>query len=98
MKGIMTILGLTMLIGLQGCASITKGTNDTVQVQVSNCSTPMDCTATNKKGSWPFTAPGPVTFKKSDTDLTIACNDGDEVITRSLKPTRGGMIWGNQLK
>jgi hypothetical protein len=57
----------------------------------------MDCTATNKKGSWPFVAPGPVKFKKSDQELTITCNDGGEVITRMLSPTRGGMIWGNLL-
>ena len=57
----------------------------------------MDCTATNKKGSWPFIAPGSITFKKSDQDLTISCNDGGEVITRTMTPTRGGMIWGNVL-
>jgi hypothetical protein len=97
MKFILSILAIAMSIGMQGCATVTKGTKDTVQVQVSNCSLPMDCTATNKKGSWPFVAPGPVKFKKSDQDLTITCNDGGEVITRMLSPTRGGMIWGNVL-
>ena len=57
----------------------------------------MNCTAPNKKGSWPFTAPGSVRFKKSDDDLAITCDDGGEVITRRLTPTRGGMIWGNIL-
>ena len=86
-----------MSIGMQGCATVTKGTTDTVQVQVSNCGEPMDCTALNKKGSWSFTAPGPVTFKKSDNNLVITCDDGGAIITQRLKPTRGGMIWGNVL-
>jgi hypothetical protein len=97
MKIIFVILAIAILLGLQGCATVTKGTTDTVQVQVSNCSEPMSCTATNKKGSWTFTAPGPVKFKKSDQNLTIACNDGGAVLTGVLKPTRGGMIWGNVL-
>jgi len=97
MKVTLAALAAVMLFGLQGCASVTKGTKDTIQVQVSNCSNPMDCTATNKKGTWTFTAPGPVTFKKSDQDLIIACNDGGSILTRSLRPTRGGMIWGNVL-
>jgi len=97
MRIILPLLAVTVLIALQGCATVTKGTTDTIQVQVNNCSELMDCTATNKKGSWPFTAPVAVTFKKSDQDLIITCDDGGEVITRSLRPTRGGMIWGNVL-
>ena len=97
MKIIMVMIAIMALLALQGCASVTKGTKDTIQVQVANCSQPMDCTATNKKGSWQFTAPGPVTFKKSDNDLVITCKDEDQIITQNLTPTRGGMIWGNVL-
>jgi hypothetical protein len=97
MKFILSILAIAMSIGMQGCATVTKGTTDTIQVNVSNCGESMYCTASNKKGSWSFTAPGPVTFKKSDNDLVITCDDGGAIITQRLKPTRGGMIWGNVL-
>ena len=79
------------------CASITKGTSDILQVEVSNCGESIDCTATNKRGSWQFSAPGSVKFKKSDNALSIRCQNGDSVITRTVMPTRGGMIWGNVL-
>ncbi len=91
------IFALFLCIGAQGCASITKGTKDTIQVEVSNCSEPMNCTATNKKGSWPFKAPGPVTFKKSDKELVIKCDDDGEVISQVVRPTKSAMVWGNVL-
>lgn len=83
------------LLLLNGCATITKGTGDTLQVSVTNCSEQMFCTATNKKGSWEFIAPGPVKFKKSDDDLHITCKDGEHNISIRATPTRGGMGWGN---
>ena len=86
------MLGLFLL---NGCATITKGTEDTLHINVTNCSEPMQCEATNNKGTWKFTAPGPVKFKKSDTDLHISCKDGEHTITLRATPTRGGMGWGN---
>ena len=81
---------------LSGCATITKGTTDTLQVTVSNCGEPIECTASNKKGSWPFIRhQALVTFKKSDDDLNIVCQDGDSVITQRVSPVRGEMAWGN---
>lgn len=80
-----------------GCATITKGTTDTVQVQVSNCAEPISCTATNKKGSWEFEAPGPVTFDKSDEDLVISCKDGPGNLTVKTSPQKSSMVWGNVL-
>ena len=88
---------LTVLLLHVGCATITKGTTDTIQVEVSNCGEVIECKASNKKGSWDFTAPGPVTFKKSDDNLVVTCQDGDNVITRRVAPTRGSMAWGNVL-
>ncbi|WP_423910067.1 hypothetical protein [Candidatus Spongiihabitans sp.] len=84
-------LGVAFGVLLSGCATITKGTTDTLQVTVSNCGEPIECTASNKKGSWPFTAPGPVIFKNSDDDLNIVCQDGDSVITQRVSPVRGEM-------
>ena len=80
-----------------GCASIVEGKKDTLQIDVSNCNKTTRCVASNKKGEWDFRAPGPVTFTKSDDQLIITCEDGDEVITRTVKPTRGSMVWGNVL-
>ena len=80
---------------LSGCASIVEGKKDTLQIDISNCNKPMKCVASNKKGDWDFRAPGPATFKKSDDQLIITCEDGDEVISRTVKPTRGSMAWGN---
>lgn len=80
-----------------GCATITKGTTDTVQLQVSNCAEAIPCTATNKKGAWDFEAPGPVTFDKSDEDLVITCEDGPGNLTVRTTPTKSSMVWGNVL-
>ena len=80
-----------------GCASITKGTTQSVQVEIGNCGEPTECIASNKKGTWEFTAPGSVTVKKSDDPLHIRCEDGDNVVTRSVSPNRDAMIWGNAI-
>ena len=93
---IWVLIPLILILGtLTGCATITKGTEDTVQVQIGNCGEKIQCTATNKKGSWNFTAPGPVRFKKSDDPLTITCDDGPEVLSVQIVPVRGSMAWGN---
>jgi len=80
-----------------GCATITKGKTDSIQVQVSNCAEPIPCTATNKKGSWDFEAPGPVSFNKSDEDLVITCEDGPGKLTVRTTPEKSSMVWGNVL-
>ena len=92
---IFVILFLSMAIFASGCASITKGTKDTMQIQVGNCPESINCTAQNKKGTWIFTAPGAVQFKKSDDPLTITCDDGPGKITVQVVPQRGSMAWGN---
>lgn len=85
------------LITLSGCASITKGTDAVIYVEIPNCSESVECTASNKKGSYEFTAPGSVRFKKSDSALHISCKDGEGVAKRTVTPIRGEMIWGNVL-
>ena len=72
--GMKMSLGLvSLMLSVGGCATITKGTTDTVQVEVSNCGEQIECTVSNKKGSWDFKAPGSVTFKKSDDPLNLTC-------------------------
>ena len=88
-------LALAVLGG--GCASITKGTSDVVNVEIANCGETVDCTASNKKGSWDFKAPGSVRIKKSDDALRITCEDGDGTVSRSVMPQGDAMIWGNVL-
>ena len=84
-------------LALSGCATITKGTSETVDVQLRNCPNDMDCTATNKKGTWQFTAPGVVRVTKSDDALRIECRSGEQLVTRSITPTSDSSIWGNVL-
>ena len=96
-KLLVTVLGVSWLVSVGGCASITKGTSDVIQVEVANCGEKIPCTAANKKGSWEFDAPGSVQFKKSDDPLRIACKDGDDVVTRSVTPHKGDRMWGNVL-
>ncbi|MCY3818559.1 MAG: hypothetical protein OXH52_04225 [Gammaproteobacteria bacterium] len=88
-------LMLAALIAAGGCASITKGTTHTINVEVDGCGEKTECTATNKKGTWIFDAPGPVTVKKSDDALALRCVDGDEYVTRTVAPNNSGMVWGN---
>ncbi len=92
MRALMILAGLLLATG---CASITKGTKDTVNVEIGNCSESMLCKATNKKGTWEFRAPGPVTVVKSDDALVLRCEDGPHVLTRTIAPDNSGMAWGN---
>jgi len=95
MKILAASLGAVALVVVQGCASITKGTTDSITVNFANCNKQTACTASNKKGDWVFSAPGSVRFKKSDNPLTITCQDGPAQTTTKVTPTRGGMAWGN---
>ena len=88
-------LAILLVALLPGCASITMGTDQTLNVDFSNCMEAVNCTATNKKGTWTFTAPGPVTVDKSDDQLVIRCEDGEEYVTRAIAPNSDEMVWGN---
>jgi hypothetical protein len=97
MSAAVKLLAIAGLALATGCASITQGTSDTIHVEVANCGETIQCTATNKKGSWQFDAPGSVKFKKSDDALRIECEDGDQKVTRAVTPTADAMIWGNAI-
>ncbi len=100
MSKLYQLLSVLLIIGslcMSGCATITKGSSDSVQVSTVNCGTSVPCKATNKKGSWNFTAPGAVRFNKSDEAMTIECQHKGDSLVQSLVPTRSGMEWGNVL-
>lgn len=82
---------------LTGCASVSKGTMETLHVDTANCGELIPCTATNNKGVWEFNAPGAVRVKRSDDHLVISCKDGNEVTTTTLKPAEkssfGKNVW-----
>ncbi len=121
---------------LSGCATIFKGTTDTVHVSIANCGEPISCEASNsqkitrtkseggaltakeyrakndpynrqrKKSQSPgvvenvvrrFTAPGVVSFDKTENPLTITCQDGDKVLRTQVAPQPGGYLWLNLL-
>jgi hypothetical protein len=87
-----------LLVATTGCASITKGTKGVTQVQIDNCAEVISCDGTNKKGTWKFSAPGPLKYKKSDDDMVIACEDGPgEQLSVRMSPTKSAMVWGNVL-
>lgn len=94
-----TIYTLTVVIAaaifMPACATITKGTTEVVDVRLSDCPKNMECTATNKKGVWEFTAPGTVQVRKSDDALRIECREDGQHASRSLMPTSDSSIWGN---
>lgn len=84
-------------LAVTGCATITKGTTETVDVRLRDCPENMECVATNKKGTWEFTAPGTVRVRKSDDALRIECREDGQLVSRSLTPTSDSSIWGNVL-
>ena len=85
-RNFFVVAALPAILLLSGCASITKGTKDTLQVKTANCGESISCEASNKKGKWPFKAPGSVTFKKSDNALDITCQDGPKTLTHLTHP------------
>ena len=97
MRNTAAVASLIAAVSMCGCASITKGTTQAINVDTANCGKPTVCTATNKKGSWEFTAPGPVTIEKSDDPLVIRCKDGVDYVTRTIAPDDDAMVWGNVL-
>lgn len=93
MKGLLFVILGAVLVS--GCATITKGTTEIVDVRLRDCPSDMECVATNKKGTWEFTGPGTVRVKKSDDSLRIDCRADGKTANATLTPSSDNMIWGN---
>ena len=56
-----------------GCATISNEAMIPVAFVAPHCEVELDCTATNKRGSWSFIPPQTVMIRRSDDTLHIQC-------------------------
>jgi len=88
-------VGGALAFALSGCASLVKGTSDTIKVT----SLPVDgadCTLKNGIGSWTVTTPGTAKVDKSKTDLDVTCTKvGFQDAHKIMESHFEGMTAGN---
>ena len=71
MKRISTLLVVGML---SGCATLTNDSTQPIHFVAPDCEpATIECTATNKRGVWPFEPPEIVHIRRSDDGLRIGC-------------------------
>ena len=91
---------LSSVAAIQGCATITSGTTQSVMVKAEKGVVGASCELTDKKGGkWyvPST-PGTATVRKGDGPMQIICRkDGYQVSTLSVDETITGATFGNIL-
>ena len=70
------------LLTSAGCATLVNDPMIPVEFIPQGC-TALECTATNKRGSWDFSAPGTAMIRRSDDTLHVSCRgtDGEEFTT-----------------
>ena len=89
------VLALVALALTSGCATAIKGSTQEVHVDVTG---PLgaDCMVTNATGQWSLRAPGTVKVGRSNTALTIKCEEsGYEPATRVLTAKFNAVTLGN---
>ncbi|MFK8054106.1 MAG: hypothetical protein AB8F65_14155 [Woeseiaceae bacterium] len=73
-----SIVVLSLLAGLSGCATLTNDANIPLSVSFSDGSAGQ-CTFSNKRGSWDATIPSEGTeIRRSDDDLQYSCTTSDD--------------------
>ena len=88
----LSILGLMALL-CTGCATITNDPMQPVQFVAPACGgVKLDCSASNKRGSWQFAPPETVMIRRSDDLLKIRCEAGDEFYFQDIPSRMGGKI------
>jgi hypothetical protein len=95
-----TIIIVTALLALTGCASISGEKMQPITVQALHDNKEIagaGCTLTNDAGSWFLTTPGSVTVHKSTGDLAIDCKKDDVYGRQTLVSKSNGAVWGNIL-
>ena len=68
------LAGIATLLLMSGCATLTNDPNQPVEFLAPGCQK-MQCTATNKRGSWKVSPPETVSIRRSDDSLAINCTD-----------------------
>ena len=66
------LLALVATIGLSGCASVIKGTSQSIAITTPP-TTGAQCTLSSSQGNWVLTSPASVTVKKSKDDIQARC-------------------------
>ncbi len=97
-KIVCTVLLLSSAF-FQGCASVAKGTNQSLSVITPGCDG-ASCKLTNNKGEWFVTTPGSVTVHRSSGALTIVCKHettGEAETIGAEDSSTGGWVFGNIL-
>lgn len=94
-KNILVISGLALLTG---CASISKGTNQSLSVNTAPV-TDATCKLDNNKGTWYVqNTPGSVTVHRSYKDLHVACNKpGYKTASKTVKSKTTPHVFGNAI-
>ena len=69
-----------------GCATISNDPMIPVTFVAPHCEQDLQCTATNKRGQWPFSPPQTVMIRRSDDTLRIQCNapGGTKTLTHAV--------------
>ena len=79
----MTAVGTAAALG--GCATLSNEAMIPVSFTTPQCQMEIQCTATNKRGSWSFTPPQTVMIRRSDDTLHVQCSlPGGKQITSAV--------------
>lgn len=87
---------------LSGCASITKDSNQHVQIETysknNQLVTGAKCVAKNERGEWSTTSTGTVSVHRSGQNLLVTCDkDGEEAGNATVISRANGGMFGNIL-
>ena len=95
MSTLARFLAVASLASLGGCATITNDPTQPVNFVVSGCDgiEGLQCTASNKRGSWTFNPPETVQIRRSDDMLQIRCDvPGRRDFSQSIDSRMSGKI------
>ena len=95
MKTYLTVVVAAIVV--VGCATVTRDRDQNIGLMAPNCSEPVKCTFTNKKGSWIAEVPGMVSIRRSDDPLRVSCEVGSRLWQEAIEGQRGGRAWGNAI-
>lgn len=91
----MRVIALLPLLGLMACATVTKETQQ--QIQIATSPEGARCTATNNAGRWELSeTPGEITVDRDFSPLTVECRAADRTSgTGILMPKTDPRAYGN---
>lgn len=98
-----TLLTVSLLVLVSGCASITQSEMQRVSLTASHEGKALkdtDCALTNDRGTWTVKAPGQVDVRKSGENLSVVCKKEGFVdglltaVSRAAGSMYGNIIFG----